>query len=361
MKQFLLIVSLFCINQIHAQVVLVPNTQLMGELTEYGYDVNRDGILTVEEAETHTSLIIRNYGITDFTGIEAFKNLVYFDCLNNALTSLDLSKNTKLRYLNCNGNKLLSLDLSNNKFLDTIYCKSNSLTNINLSSQTNLKALDISSNQISNLELTANTKLENLACTNNSLQSINLSNNTELSILWAYFNELGAIDLSKNTKLNQVLLFKNKLTNIKLNNSYTLEDLECSNNLLTELNLSSVTNLKTLNASSNNLTQICVADSNLAKQLNFNKDANTVWAQNCVAGIDNIKFKENIYSQNPASDSITILNNQIKETSIFDMNGKLVLQTNSNNISVNNLKKGIYTIQFINNQNKKITDKLIIE
>jgi len=51
--------------------------------------------------------------IADLTGIEAFTALTHLYCMDNYLTSLDLSNNTALTNLKCNNNQLTNLDVRN--------------------------------------------------------------------------------------------------------------------------------------------------------------------------------------------------------------------------------------------------------
>ena len=75
-------------------------------------DSNRDGqlsmdeIVTVRELNVKRDLAIRPNvdGLEDLTGIEYFTELESLTCTDYQLTSLDLSKNTKLKQLNASGN-----------------------------------------------------------------------------------------------------------------------------------------------------------------------------------------------------------------------------------------------------------------
>jgi len=53
--------------------------------------------------------------------------LIELDCGSNQLTSLDVSKNTKLRELKCGYNKLTSLDVSKNTHLIELQFDNNRL------------------------------------------------------------------------------------------------------------------------------------------------------------------------------------------------------------------------------------------
>jgi len=87
--------------------------------------------------------------------------------------------------------------------------------------------------------------------------------------------------------------------------------------------------------------------------------ANKIWG--FATTIDQLQLQPFFYP-NPAQNSIFVdlkLNEQVK---IYSMEGKLLIQTQNNNIDLSNLDKGIYLIQVIaeNNESIKIS-KLIIE
>ena len=85
------------------------------------FDKNKDGILSNEEREAVKSIsYYKMPGTGTLAGIEFFPNLIYLSCSCNDLTSLDVSKNTKLESLYCFGNSIPYLDLSNNPNLNLL-------------------------------------------------------------------------------------------------------------------------------------------------------------------------------------------------------------------------------------------------
>ena len=92
------------------------------------YDTNGDGSLDETEAAAVTSINISSRIIKNLKGIEFFTALEYLECQNNALTSLDVSKNTALKSLYCSINQLTSLDVSGCTNLKTVYCEVNKLS-----------------------------------------------------------------------------------------------------------------------------------------------------------------------------------------------------------------------------------------
>ena len=106
---FLLTVVLLCHcrKEIEPNIVNIPDDNFLNALIELGVDTNGDGIISPAEAEVVTNLNIGGDSIANMTGIEAFTNLDVSEnkalkklrCIENFLTSLDVSKNTALSIL----------------------------------------------------------------------------------------------------------------------------------------------------------------------------------------------------------------------------------------------------------------------
>lgn len=94
---------------------------ISGEWLSYTYDYS-------DAATSHTITI---------TG----KMITGMDCNSNQLTSLDVSKNTKMTFLNCSENQLTSLDVSTNTTLTSLSCHNNQLTSLDVSRNTALRWL----------------------------------------------------------------------------------------------------------------------------------------------------------------------------------------------------------------------------
>lgn len=205
------------------------------------FDTDKDGALSAIElaAVEWISLDDVYYEtgskVTDLIGIEHFTELTELHCANNALTTLDLSKNTKLEKLYCVNNELVSLDLSNNTELKWLYCAANNLTELNLSKNKKLEHLDAGHNRLEQLDLSQNTLLDSLGVGlysegsdtdegyANMLTELDLSALVNLTYLDASGNQLTSIDLSKNTKLTNINLSYNRLAGVDLGNLTTLE------------------------------------------------------------------------------------------------------------------------------------------
>ena len=71
---------------------------------EANIDRNQDGKLSTGEIALVQDIDVYDMEIADLTGIEYFTELKYLDCAGNHLTSLDLSRNTKLAELDAKNN-----------------------------------------------------------------------------------------------------------------------------------------------------------------------------------------------------------------------------------------------------------------
>ena len=103
--------------------------------------------MTQEQANAVTNLSLTGVGISNAKGVEKFVNLDRLVLWNNSVTSLDVTKNTKLTYLDLDNNQLTKLDLSKNPLLTTLYLSNNQLGYLRLVNNTNLTYLSGGSTQ----------------------------------------------------------------------------------------------------------------------------------------------------------------------------------------------------------------------
>jgi Leucine-rich repeat (LRR) protein len=408
MKKFLFLLILLTGLMSNAQTVNIPDTIFKNHLLgDSSINTNYDDEISLEEAQAFTGTInVVNLGISDLTGIEKFVNITQLDCNNNKLTSLNVSKNTKLINLWCSDNKLTSLDVSKNIFLKELNCSKNKLTSLDVSQNTNLTLLYFYKNQISYLDITQNTSLIYLLCNNNQLSSLDVSKNTDLIALNVNDNLLTSLDINKNVNLQGLYCDNNQLISLDVSKNIYLKELYCITNQLTALDVSKNTSLVELYCNNNKITGLDVSKNKYLKVLNCvnnkltllnlkngnNNSANpksfsTVLTHNnpdltCIQ-VDNVQvvnsalylqpnnftldstatFSEtcvyiNIYP-NPAGNIFTINTIIGVNLSIIDCTGKIVYKTTINSvltsIETSTFNNGIYSV----NVNDKIL-KLII-
>ena len=203
--------------------IYIPDIAFLYALIEEGVDTDNDNFISFEEAESVTSLNLNTKGITDMTGIEAFTNLTYLECIFNAMTSMDLSQNTALTYLNCYTNPLTFLNVSNCTELTYLQCNMNELTSLDVSDNINLEFLDCQGNNISSLDISNATALKNLRCGGNNLSSLDVTNNIGLTNLVCHENQLSELDVSKNIALVDLCCARNPLTTLDISNNTALK------------------------------------------------------------------------------------------------------------------------------------------
>lgn len=127
-------------------------------LQERGYIADAKTVTPLDVASIESIDVSGEFGINPGP-IESVKGLNYFTsltelfCLNNQLTTLDISNNTQLKVLYCNNNQLSTLDISNNTQLTDLSCYANELTTLDVSNHSQLTGLDCSDNQLTSLDI----------------------------------------------------------------------------------------------------------------------------------------------------------------------------------------------------------------
>jgi len=138
MKTTLSLLSLLLIfNVTIAQTTAIPDANFEQALITLGLDASLDGVVLTANIDTVTGLDVQQKNISDLTGIEDFTALIYFECNNNQITSLDVSQNTSLIVLNCFDNLLTSLNVTQNNNLAILQCNDNQLVCLNMKNGNN--------------------------------------------------------------------------------------------------------------------------------------------------------------------------------------------------------------------------------
>lgn len=140
-----------------------------------------------------------NFGLTevDPSGCPDLVSLV-LEVTN--ITSLDVSKNTKLDVLNISNTKINSIDISKNTRLGEFYASHEGSYNVD------------DAYKFTQIDVTKNPSLQYLDLGGNKLTEIDLSKNPNLRLLYLQKNRLSDIDLSNNTMLATVNLSNNLFT-----------------------------------------------------------------------------------------------------------------------------------------------------
>ena len=304
-------------------VLTAQTVKIIGNCTSLSCLEN--GITSID-LSNNSKLEILSCGSNQLTSLDLSKNsgLIMLYCGSNQLTSLDLSNNSKLETLSCGSNKLTSLDLSNNSGLTSLDCNSNKLTSLDLSNKSGLTYLACRYNQLTSLDLSNNSKLETLDCGSNQLTSLDLSNKSKLTMLYCFSNQLRSLDLSNNSKLTDLLCFSNQLTSLDLSNNSKLETLDCGANQLTSLDLSNNSGLTNLSCGSNQLTSLDLSNNSKLKKLSC--------GSNQLTSLD--------LSNNSKLTDLYCYSNQLTQIQLPEEAGSLAyLNCKSNNIDVEHMEQ----------------------
>jgi hypothetical protein len=273
MKKIYFLVLAFCFfNGLSAQIINFPDvnfknaliasneTNILRAQDEYKnyikIDSNNDGEIDVDEASIVVNLYLGLSSISSLKGISNFSNLIYLQCSNNSISSLEVNSLTKLEELYCNDNLLTFLDVSALKNIKTLYVSNNKIETLNFDGLMNLEFLMFDGNKIKSLDISSFPNLIGLACGRNELTSINVGSLKKMSFLYCSDNRLATLDLSGLPKL---------------------DSFECDNNqLLTSLFLKNGMNETYMTFKNTpNLEYICIDDSqftdvqNLVNQYNY--------------------------------------------------------------------------------------------
>ena len=312
-------------------IVSIPDANFKAALVA-NTSVNTNGNSEIECSEASAFSGILTVGstsrnISDLTGIEAFTNLTGLRCMDNQITTIDMSQNLALEILWFSRNNVSTLDVSQNTNLRELVGFDNQLTSIDVSQNTALTVLSVLNNQLTSLDVSTNTALNELYCQGNLITSLNLTNNTALQTLYCYDNQLTNLDLSNNTALTEARCYNNQLTSftpstslvslsvagnqlssIDLSQNLVLEEFFAADNSFTSLDISANPALTNLICFDNNqLTELNVANGNNANMRmqaynssnlrciehdtgfdpetanNWRKDATARWSSDCNA------------------------------------------------------------------------------
>ena len=137
--------------------------------------------LTKQELENITTLDLSMKNIKNLEGISYLTNLTSLNISLNALTSLDLSNNTKLTWLDASNNALVTVDKlpSSLKYLNLF--GNYTIGNVDVKNLCELWYLNVAVNALTSIDLSGNPKLTHLFLEENQLTSLDLSHQMELN------------------------------------------------------------------------------------------------------------------------------------------------------------------------------------
>lgn len=157
-----------------------PSANFRQEIS-ISYDTESLGYLSEEQVAAVSKMYCAELAINSLKGIEYFTALEELYCAYNQLSSLDLSKNTKLKVLSCSNTPLSGASLKLNTGLTTLFCSQCPLGSLDLSACSSLEFLQCYETGLTSLDLSRNTALKSLDCSRNAIMTLELSRNTALT------------------------------------------------------------------------------------------------------------------------------------------------------------------------------------
>ena len=372
MKKYAFFITIWFLLNLQAQTnyTAIPDANFEAALSAYD-DIAGDHQIPTAAIDTITVLNVESQNISDLTGIQDFAALTDLRCGYNQITTLDLTQNLNLELLMASDNQLTNIDISQNTNLYYLSVWTNQLNQLDVSHNPNLVYIFAANNHLSQLDVSQNTHLYRLDCRNNQLTQLDVSVNTNLWWIDCARNQISQLDVSNLTNLHRLEAYNNQLTSLNLDQNGQMDWLRLQNNQLTELHIQNGNNSYLDPAyfdlrNNPDLYCVFVDDATWCSQNLTNIDPQTHFVTNqaeCDADIESITKNEIKLYPNPVSNELHILTGQSTEYRIYNIQGAILQQgiiaKESNKISVNHLRKGLYIIQLLND--KKAINQVFIK
>ena len=269
-KKLLLVLLLVCTGQAvgqEANRTLVPDDNFEQALIDLGHDDVLDDYVLTTSIENIVSLELYDKNIGDLTGIENFLALEELNCMGNYMSTVDLSKNSKLKILRITAGVLKTIDLSANTELVTLSLGMQSLEEIDLTKNIKLAFLDLNFGRFTQIDLTKNVLLKSLELSDSNVSQLDISNQPNLQSLRVSYTELKELDISQNPMLQSLWVNGSKISTLDISKQIELKDLKAYD--------------------TPNLNCIQVKDALTANdQNNWQKDDEDVYSESCSATIE---------------------------------------------------------------------------
>lgn len=236
------------------------------------FDADGDGRLTMEEAaaaeaiipaEDEPALLEDHYRFVSFEGIAYFRNLKRLEIKSSLISTLDLSRNSKLEQLSFDipqGQARLEQLVVRNTQLRELTLPNCELKELDLRN-TPLEVLNLGqgAEALSSLDLRYCPALRLFSCTKSSISSLELRYCPLLEELELCDMPLQQLDLSNGSKLHTLTLNRTRLTALSLKYCTALSRLDLAENSLSQLDLSHQQELLEVDLSDNPLLKIDIS------------------------------------------------------------------------------------------------------
>lgn len=227
--------SLSCLKELYCDNNKLKTLDISGmpNLNILVCDDNPMTSLKMRENTLLCELYCGNTHVTSFNFVASETyGLTVLEVINNGLSSLDVSNQSRLRLLYCSGNNLTELNIENCEALERLSCGNNKLKTLDTSKNEHLGEVYCADNQLTSIKFMPWRGMSTLDCSNNKLASLNLRI-ASFGTLCCDNNLLTDIDVSHMKQIGYVYCDNNRLTHLKLSTTETR--VSCRNNLLTEI------------------------------------------------------------------------------------------------------------------------------
>ncbi|MCR4671538.1 MAG: S-layer homology domain-containing protein [Saccharofermentans sp.] len=224
-------------------------------------DMNDDNKLYDYEIRIANKIELKSDKVKSLKGIEFFTEIKSLTVPNCDLTSLDLSKNTKITELDCSYNPLLkNLVIKGCKDLKRLDVDATAITSIDLSPLYELTYLECSEMALEELDLTVCENIYSVVCKNSHLVSIKAKNCKKLYALHCSGNDLKALDLTGCDSFENLSCDSNSNLSL-LKFPQKINILTCSDCDISSLDISDCTSLYQLDCRKNGIKKIDISSS----------------------------------------------------------------------------------------------------
>jgi Secretion system C-terminal sorting domain len=244
----------------YSQVVNVPDSVLKKQLLTIA-DLNKNGQLEEAEALNCDSLNICCF--SDFTGLDAFKNvrILIMWGIFTKLDSIELPSFPKIRKLSISYITTKVLKINSSNLLTEIVITGSPLNRVVLDSAPELVTLNLERNNLTEFSIDYAPKLIKLNLSESNLTIFKINYAPILSELNLSGNKLSSFQFNNLQTLKYLNLSNNIIRFLDLKHHLGLEFLSLSDNFIDTLNLSSHKFLKDLDCKQNDLRSIIFPDS----------------------------------------------------------------------------------------------------
>ena len=229
-------------------------------------DLDRDGVISAQEAAALTTLEIKGSAnpmdpsIETLEGLEFFTNLETINLYQQGMVEADFSMMKNLRAVNVGYSKYLF--------------------SLNLTGCTNLEVIEAGGcTKLSKILITDCTGLKNIIAYASGLSSIDVSQATELESLTVYSTKIESLDLTNNERLRNLNAGCETLSEIRMpvKNSLASLSLSGASNLVS-IDLSGCTALRSLSLSSTGVRSLDLSKCEVLEgvDIDFTKKINTL-------------------------------------------------------------------------------------